>query len=362
MKRLILATLLPLLALASANAQNVVSSSAANLKKEAVLKLNQHEVLYDDEYSFALAASGDRYCCVVRDTLSWNYTIIWNGKRIVTADYVKLYYFDLFNLDNCVYAWANRSKDDNRWNVCIKTGEGAFGPYSSIGYVPSLLSWSASPFLPSWQYKDCFVFSNRNDYVFLRINGSSIPISDEGDWDILECMDNSPLSPNGKHWAEFNDNILTFDGKEYSFTLPADSSDQQATPLNCGLAYIKYFYNDDWYCFIFNPANGELTRINRNGVYFDFRTEKIVTDVEEPSHVFYEGAAEALLEGFPYTVYDTTGKYEMILDYRNEFVLIDGIAYGNETPINACYDKANNAFVWISYKDGTIYRYSYKLK
>ena len=355
MKRLLSVIALGLVAVAYAGAQTI------NPTKYMVMQLDPNEELNYSEYAVQMASSPDKFCCVLENRELHNMTFVMNGERLITADYVHVHYFDLDSYDNCILTWFMRN--DDRYLRYIKTSEGTFGPFDYILYLPDAFGyWGQTPYEPSWLLKDSFL-GDIGKKVYLHHNGSVLCVDSNGSWDISSSLSSSGMSPNGKYKAWFDENrMLNFNDGVIDFELPEDSY-PSAVPMDNGDIYFSFYYVEEGsrLYYVFSPDKDEITQVNVDNKYYDFRTSTIV-EKDGVEHHFY-GEGSAFLYGSPVmTVTDPTGNHTLSAGYQDSFVTIDGEQYGSAAPIMANYDPSNNSFWWVTQEGDKLFRYVYKIK
>jgi hypothetical protein len=75
------------------------SAFGQNPKREVVFTMNTHEVIYENEYVLYQTFSQNHFACVTRDTITKDFTFIFNGERIKIAS-------------------GNGDKTDGEWHLC----------------------------------------------------------------------------------------------------------------------------------------------------------------------------------------------------------------------------------------------------
>lgn len=338
-----------------------ISLAAQNIESRVVFTMAPGEEIYTGEDFVAMYAEKDKYCCILRNAATAQFTLIWNGNRIVTAPFVSVCYYDLDDFDNCVYKWAeNVSTGVYRWY--IKTCEGVFGPYDDILYVPDVYPFNLCsrtgllPYMPGWLYRECFMFTQYGQ-TFVYRNGGIIKLGSKTVWEYISDISLSCMSPSGKHYAMIKGGILGYDGKEYPFELPEGAKQVFAQPLDNGLVYVSYNLDGESHIIMLEPSSeGGFNAITLQDAYFDFRTTETVASPYNEYHSFLRGSLPPR-----YDITDKTGNHVMTVDTEGGFIFVDGDSLGSHVPLFAAYQERANAFVWVEVEGSEVIRYAYKL-
>jgi hypothetical protein len=135
--------LIPILIILISFCAQAAFAQTANLNRKLLFTLNEHEIIYANEYFVSQQLNQKRFACIIKDTLKETYTFVFNGKRIATSNYLDgntsaVYYLNVNEDNGYVFKYAD--KDLHYINI---KGE-LYGGYEDIYDISSdsLSNWS----------------------------------------------------------------------------------------------------------------------------------------------------------------------------------------------------------------------------
>jgi len=355
MKRLLPAVLAVFLGMASAAAQD--------LEEKVLFTLAPDEQLYMGEFAYSRIAGADKYCCVVQNMGSGELSFIWNGQRIITAPFLEVCCFDLENLNNCVYIWSEPETSGEKW--FIRNSYGLYGPYETLQYLPSCEAFGMKRpgglgiDHPSWLYKDSFVFCQYGQ-TYVCQSGAIVKLGGDSDWmEYVRKMSSPGISPNGRHFASLNGDVLMCDGKIHYFRVPENAVSADCCALDDGKVYLSFNSGEEVFIsFILDPYKMELSPLEKDEMFYDFRSLDVV---EKPYDGVFNFDSFNVWQANDLEIQDAENEHIMTVDCRNGFVLVDGIPSGDSPAVFARYDFSADEFIWISEYGGEIKKYTCRL-
>ncbi|MBO1735821.1 MAG: hypothetical protein ACLSWM_01235 [Barnesiella sp.] len=345
--------------------------------------LGKNEVLHHSEFTASLKYNGQKFACIIADTVRKELSFIYDGEKKITVDYyIWCYYINFDRFDKCIIGYGNHQNG-------LKSGEGQYymvedklyGPYEACYNILSPSSY----FHPDWNEIHHFNFK-RMGSLFTHKSDGTIKVKKAASSnyyaeetvlpeDILEKKEEIFLSPNEKHVARFSvsdvrnvyvDKELyiipgTPQNKYYACSVFDDGSClyyNRANLYNTGTGTVMVGGDRD----AFYLANGNIRKLSLTEA-FNFKTQSIVlvTDMKENACGFVDFGYYDYVKGGDYIIPDKEEKHYFISNAQYQFVMIDEHRYGRECALQAWYDLDENAFLWIAWEGNELVSYRYKL-
>lgn len=382
MKKNLLLFLLGLLALQT--------MQASRPERRVLYTLGKNEILHYSEYTASLKFDGQRFACIIEDTINKELSFVYNGEKKITADYyIMCHYLSFDGFDKCVISYGNH-------HLGAKPGDGQFykvenklyGPYEELHDINYVNSY----FDPAWNEIHHFGFTRMGNQFTHKSDGSinvktlaSSPyyvVSSETSLGTADEKEPNFQSPNEKHTARFSlsdihkvyvDEMLyiipNLPESEYYTCCVFDDGSCLYYDLACQYdKFGKIMIGAD--CNAFFLSNGNIRRLSPTEV-FNFKTRSIVqlSDIKENANWFkYLGYCYwsstwdyESIKGGNYTIPDKEEKHYFISNVEYNFVMVDEHCLGRECALNAWYDPDDNAFLWIAWEENELVSYRYKL-
>ena len=327
-------------------------------KREVLFTMGPHEEIYSNEYLFSLKDNGVNFVCVLRDTISYEETLIYNGERKVTDGYI--HYVDMEDFNRSVYTYTGKDGE-----YIFANGHN-YGPYKNV--VICMYNYE-----PVTGGRFIFSYEGSGNY-FHDYDGTIYPLKD-GRYEYK--------SPNKQHTLKVNNDYTTYilDGYEFTLPLPDD--------FKLNDAYFKYHNPFD--IFVFNNGNcytdveGKTYYHKRffiKGHYVKELAEQELVDFEagelagyekdpfinNPSRISHEDNFDWVRDeegeyhvAYEFVMNDRSDRHSFFANWKHDYVIIDGKHYGRSCPIDARYDEENNRFVWFSIEGREIVRYTFQM-
>lgn len=329
----------------------ILQSSFAVPLRTVLLELNQNEDIYWGEYLSNVKISGYKYICILENTKTKEFTLVWNGERkIVSDDCIWLSYIDPNDFKKCIFTYK---VGDNEY---LQFEDRTFGPYEYVyikGCYPMMSSdWTSCN--TNYINRCEFVFKQMGEY-YVHDNDGTIYKESDGKFEFI--------SPNKKHHAKLSKDkrVMTIDGINYPLPIPnnanVDKANAKVCLFNDGTCYFSQYdsENIEELCYYITPDRIEI--INTEKDYFDLdshtiKSQSVLSYYNEPFRS--DGYTEFLLQ-------DKDKKHVFMAKWNYDYVLIDGKKYGNKCPIEAFYDENDNSFGWVVIEKSEIVLYTLKL-
>jgi hypothetical protein len=249
-----------------------VSAFGQNPKREVLFTLGQHEVVESGEYFLEQTIKGNRFACIVEDTVKKEQTFIFNGKRIATTDAYRFNFEYLnveeengyvsnyenadkhyINIKGKIYGGYNsiydiKSYENGEYSFCYKKTDGAYINYKGIEEGPF-----DNVAIGDDDYDDFASYTKDYDYRY-KLAGRWYAHKD-GKNKRIDFAES--YTDNGKYYANINGNVSG--GYEDIYSLQLTESGKYA-----------YYYKDNgkWYANI----NGNVSS-GYEDIYFLQLTE-----------------------------------------------------------------------------------------
>lgn len=367
--------------------------------KSALVRLNKNEIPAWSEYHFQMKRDGLKYAILSLDTVTDNYSFIWNGQRVCTDKRIHIYDLDLDNIKNCVYVYG---AINNRY--LIMDGQ-KLGPFEKV-YTQTRYPKVRDNDFPVYGEYGGYRYTNthyflKKEYSYSK-DGIWYTVYDDGIVGKANEIKRIFYSPSRGHKATLSEDcrILSIDNSTYILPLNVDVTiepNKWGAPVVClfddGTCYIEYKYYEEGkgsldhtktYCLYVTPE--EIIKLKDNE-YFDLDDKRIysISQVKQRylnqysneiglnEHLtetdpfnrycpFWKGATER--NGYPnsiYTLTDNSGKHILSFRYDLPEIYIDGQSVYKGYVLDIYYDDKTNSFCWLTFYNQTIWINSYKL-
>ena len=323
------------------------------LSQEVLFEMQEHESLSPGEYQSTLALSGYHFVCMLWNEDTERETLVWNGSRIRTAQRIRYHHMDASNLSQSIYEWEDNNQ---HW---LQLEEKTFGPYASVSYHDGVYPdrefiYSKTTFrYPAAKYR--FGFTQMDEQYVHDHDGT-----------IYKYLVGRDVyhSPDHKHQATIDaaDKLkITIDRKPYTFPL----SDKWIL-INKYFPHLYLF--DDGSCFYEFYAYRK-DDVNKHIQAFAYYITSTVSELQDDEIFDLERQQITTQPLWDYAddqdldiaLQDKTKEHFFTAKADYDYVLIDGQPYGKGCPIEAFYDEAAHAYVWVAVEQNRIVRYIYAL-
>lgn len=360
-------------------------------ERKVLYTLGKNETLHYSEYTASLKFDGQKFACIIEDTVRKELSFIYNGEKKITADhFIDCLYLSFDGFDKCVIYYGNhRIKGKPGEGQYYKAEDKLYGPYEKMLF----LMYPSGYFDPTWHELHHFDFERMGNRFTHKSDGSITvkelapsPYYVVGEGSSGYVADEEEpvfLSPNEKHTAHFSlseihkvyvDDVLyvipsTSESKYFGCCVFDDGSclyyDRSVSQYN---EFRISVINGD--CDAFYLSKGNIKKLSSTEV-FNFKTQTIVrtTDAIENANWFqylgypcwssrwdYES-----IKGGNYTILDKEEKHYFISNVEYNYVMVDDYRFGKECALSAWYDPDDHAFIWIAWEGNELASYRYKL-
>ena len=341
---------------------------AQEARRDVLFVMGPHEEIYAEEYQFRLKANDVNYACVLYDTVSEEETLIYNGERKGTVEYV--YYIDLNDFNRFVFTFSGK---DGKY---IFANGHNYGPYKEVrSDMYEREPMTSGRFVFSYEGSDIYV----HDY-----DGKIYPLKDGR---------HEYKSLNKQHTLKVSNDYTTYTLDGYEFTLPLPENFEIST------GYFEYYPVD---IFVFNNGNcfidihgktpetgyysasffvegfyvkklsdqrvdfesGELAGSARdsfiNKQNFENNPHSFSFSEDDYDYVENEETGEYQV-AYEFVMNDRSDRHSFFANWKHDYVIIDGKHYGRACPIEAKYDAENNRFIWFAIEGREVVRYIFQL-
>lgn len=323
----------------------ICSTSFGNgyLNRHTLLSLNENEIIYYNEYSSSFSApEANQFSCILVDTIYNTKTLVWNGERVISADYIYVYNnnIDLYDFSKCSFEF----KEGNDSYLYI---DGTlYGPYENVWYDCNELKHRYNE--TNHQY------FNRNKFYFRQMGTDFVHYNDSVIMPLNEIR-YEYTSPNGLHTIRFADDwsyiyldntVMEMPKSEYIVQNIYD-----VCMMDNGICLVDIAYQNHRTTEFLITKYG--CREIEQGEYFDFDTEDILPIT----------TADSICDYFEWdlniSMQDDARKHYFMSKWGYDYVTIDGERYGQGAPIKAVYNSELNAFQWvcIEYQELILYTF-----
>ena len=329
-------------------------------ERQELFSFGKNEVIYYDEYLFRLAGNSFNYACGVYDTVQDAMSLIINGGAKLKNGYISS--LDPDDFSKSVYTYTAPE------GGYISIDGRRYGPYKE---VYSCL-YADMPFT-----KGRFVFSMDGETYYVHDYDAKVYRCKDGRYeygDVKFAPDFKSYSRYGRKWTlplpddfelrksdEYPMNIFSINERELLVVIRSKNWNEYRFIINSFQIDYGEYYDEiitvgDDYAIVYNKYEESVSTVK----YEDMPEEDQLILAHEVEYKTDEQTGQ----GFPayeFMFNDRTDSHWFFASWRNNYVSIDGVQYGQSCPIEAMYDENGNAFVWFSIEDGKMVRYTFKL-
>lgn len=328
----------------------------AQPQRQVLLTLKKGEILCFAEYASNMRINGHKFTCILNDTLNDKEIFIHNGERKVTASEIYAYNINPDDFNKCVFEYT-----ENKQHYLSVYGEN-YGPYEDIGYY--------------YDRQKCDYYEQTNINYALPHEFSFTLMGEDyfhyEDGSILDAKETryEYQSPNKQHKIHIDHSrrFVTLDDRKFIIPIPMDGNCSKYNPRVCLFDDGTCFYEQTCqmspgiktFQFFITPT--AIKQLIAGKEYYDFDKHQVLPykDLTHSWFIIVTWPYE-LIDNYNFTLQDKSKRHLFVANWKYDYVLIDGKKYGKHCPIDAFYDKDNNAFAWTTIEGNEIVLYTFDL-
>lgn len=330
------------------------TAAAGTLETEILYKLDKNEKLFFNEIASNLKANSSNFAAFTIDTVTKKQSLVVNGRKILTADYISSPLFDLENPSRQIYSYRN----GDEWYL-MNNGN-LEGPFEALGW-------------PAQNLPNTYAFKRMGSVYVKDSDGSIYPAEGDNVWNpVLAEPVMSSFDARHKLKLSNDRRNATINGTSYKFPIPASATNIRLYTgftyvSNDGKALCNLEYSNDGSNFdeYFTLVNGKVTRIEPNA--FRDELQRLIESDGLQAGLSFVNSQEQLektakwTDGLNLSLSDDSGRHLFTSAWNYDYVMIDNRKIECNAPFFAFYDKDADSFVWISLEKNQLVKRTYKL-
>jgi hypothetical protein len=343
------------------------AAQTANPKRTVLFTMLPTEHIYAGEYFLAQSSSARKFSCILIDETKNNLTFVFNGTRVKTVpgsdplDVLRIDYLNSTETNGYKFKYIikDKNRNDQTYMNCFSEN---FGPFEDANFS---LPWGYYAPEEMNQIKYYYKLGGRwygktsSKNVMLNAGDNNYTPSYQykvGPYDYTWINGNYYITYNKSviHKKAYKDiHYFYSNGENFAFCYPENN--QYYFQIN-DTSYGPYRAIDNFETIDYKTF--KFYYLGTDNIWYYFNGETSIKSRLTGKENFISEEFEQY--GNP-EVFSADYKNSLISDYKYEYVVIDGEAYGKSPAYHAWYDSAKNAFIWSGIEGKELVVYEFKL-